>query len=87
MKSNSFFVVCQRPDKIGATGYLAANYHPSTGVRLILTGIPALRYAYETQADAEKAATQANLPHTIHEGDTKEELDCPSMMVIQPRCN
>jgi hypothetical protein len=83
----SHYVICQRPDKPGATGYLAADYHPSTGVRMILTGIPALRYAYETRAEAEKAATIANLPHEIREGNTKEELDCPRMLVIQPRCN
>lgn len=83
----SHYVICDRPDKPGATGYLAADFHPSTGVRMILTGIPALRYAYESREDAEKAGTQANLPHTIHQGDTKEELDCPRMMVIQPRCN
>jgi hypothetical protein len=37
----SHYVICHRPDKPEATGYLAADFHPSTGVRLILTGIPA----------------------------------------------
>jgi hypothetical protein len=81
----SCYVVCQRPDKTGATGYLAANYDPRTGVRLILTGNPAMRYAYPDEEAAKKAATQANLPHEIYEGDTKEQLDCPQMMVI-PAC-
>lgn len=54
---------------------------------MILPEIPALRYAYQTRAEAEKTATIANLPHEIREGNTKEELDCPRMMVIQPRCN
>ena len=82
----SYYVVCQRPDKPGATGYLAADYHPSAGVRLILTGVPGLRYTYPTEEAARAAATQANLPNEIHEGDTKEQLDCPQMMVIQPPC-
>jgi len=54
---------------------------------MILMGIPALRYAYETREDAEKAAAIANLPHENREGNTQEELDCPRMLVIQPPCN
>ena len=83
----SHYVICLRPDKPGSNGYLAADFHPTTGVRMILTEIPALRYAYETREDAEKAANIANLPHEIREGDTREELDCPRMLVIQSRCN
>lgn len=80
----SCYVICQRPDKVGATGYLAADYNPSTGVRLVLTGNPAMRYAYPDEEAARTAAAQANLPHEIHQGDTRTQLDCPHMMVIPP---
>ena len=85
--SVSYYVVSLRPDKVGATGYLAVDYNPRTGDRLILTGNLVMRYDYPDEDTAKKAATQADLPHVIVEGDTKEQLDCPQMMVIPPQGN
>jgi len=30
----SCYVICQRPDKTGTTGYLAADYNPRTVIKL-----------------------------------------------------
>ena len=81
-------VVADRADAQPGRGYLATDLHPQDGQRLILTGVPALSYVFETRESAEAFAALANLPGIeVLQGTPEGELSCPPMLIVHPAGN